>query len=395
MQPLRGLTVVSLEQAIAAPYATRQLADLGARVIKVERPDVGDFARGYDQRVNGLSSHFVWVNRNKESLALDAKDPRGRDLLHRLVAGADVFVQNLAPGAAGRLGLGAAALRAEHPRLVVCDISGYGDGGPYTAMKAYDLMVQSEAGLVSVTGAPDAPAKVGISVSDIAAGMYAYSGVLAALLERGRTGQGSVVDVSMLESTVEWMGFPLYYSYDGAPPPPRAGAAHATIYPYGPFDAVDGRVMMAIQNEREWARFCDRFLGRPELAEHPDYAGNAARDAHRGALGALIAARFAELTAAEAIALLAAVPVAYARVNTMAEVWAHPQLAARGRWHEVDTPVGPVPALAPPGLVDGAPRMDAVPALGEHTRSILAELGLTAAEIDALAAAGVARTSPT
>ena len=392
MQPLRGLTVVSLEQAIAAPYATRQLADLGARVIKVERPDVGDFARGYDQRVNGLSSHFVWVNRNKESLALDAKDPRGRELLHRLVAGADVFVQNLAPGAAGRLGLGAAALRAEHPRLVVCDISGYGDGGPYTAMKAYDLMVQSEAGLVSVTGAPDAPAKVGISVSDIAAGMYAYSGVLAALLERGRTGQGSVVDVSMLESTVEWMGFPLYYSYDGAPPPPRAGAAHATIYPYGPFDAVDGRVMMAIQNEREWARFCDRFLGRPELAAHPDYAGNAARDAHREALGALIATRFAALTAAEAIALLAAVPVAYARVNTMAEVWAHPQLAARGRWHEVDTPAGPVPALAPPGLVDPAPRMDAVPALGRHTRPILAELGLTAAEIDALAAAGVART---
>ena len=392
MQPLRGLTVVSLEQAIAAPYATRQLADLGARVIKVERPDVGDFARGYDQRVNGLSSHFVWVNRNKESLALDAKDPRGRALLHRLVAGADVFVQNLAPGAAGRLGLAAAALRAEHPRLVVCDISGYGDGGPYTAMKAYDLMVQSEAGLVSVTGGPDAPAKVGISVSDIAAGMYAYSGVLAALLERGRTGQGSVVDVSMLESTVEWMGFPLYYSYDGAPPPPRAGAAHATIYPYGPFDAVDGRVMMAIQNEREWARFCDRFLGRPELAEHPDYAGNAARDAHREALGALIAARFAELTAAEAIALLAAVPVAYARVNTMAEVWAHPQLAARGRWHEIGTPGGPVPALALPGLVDPAPRMDPVPALGRHTRPILAELGLTAAEIDALAAAGVART---
>ena len=268
--------MVSLEQAIAAPYATRQLADLGARVIKVERPDTGDFARGYDHRVNGLSSHFVWVNRNKESLALDAKDARGRELLHRLVATADVFVQNLAPGAAQRLGLGAAALRTDHPRLVVCDISGYGDGGPYTAMKAYDLMVQSEAGLVSVTGAPDAPAKVGISVSDIAAGMYAYSGVLAALLERGRTGHGSVVDVSMLESTVEWMGFPLYYSYDGAPPPPRAGAAHATIYPYGPFVAGDGQaVMMAIQNEREWARFCARFLGRPELAEHPDYASNA------------------------------------------------------------------------------------------------------------------------
>jgi itaconate CoA-transferase len=383
--------VVSLEQAIAAPYATRHLADLGARVIKVERPDTGDFARGYDQRVKGLSSHFVWVNRNKESLALDAKDPRGRELLHRLVASADVFVQNLAPGAAARLGLGAAALRAEHPRLIVCDISGYGEGGPYTSMKAYDLMVQSEAGLVSVTGSPDAPAKVGISVSDIAAGMYAYSGVLAALLERGRTGQGSVVDVSMLESTVEWAGFPLYYSIDGAPPPPRAGAAHATIYPYGPFVAGDGQaVMMAIQNEREWARFCAHFLGRPELAEHPDYASNALRDAHRGPLGEIISARFAELTAAAAAELLAAVPVAYARVNTMADVWAHPQLAARGRWHEIDTPAGPVPALALPGLVDPAPRMDPVPALGEHTRPILAELGVDATEIDELVTAGVA-----
>jgi crotonobetainyl-CoA:carnitine CoA-transferase CaiB-like acyl-CoA transferase len=384
--------VVSLEQAIAAPYATRQLADLGARVIKVERPGAGDFARGYDHRVNGLSSHFVWVNRNKESLTLDVKDPRGREVLGRLLAAADVFVQNLAPGAAARLGLAADELHATHPRLVVCDISGYGHGGPYEEMKAYDLMVQSEAGLVSVTGAPNAPAKVGISVSDIAAGMYAYSGVLAALLERGRTGRGSVVDVSMLEATVEWMGFPLYYSYDGAPPPPRAGAAHATIYPYGPFVAGDGQaVMMAIQNEREWAAFCARFLGRPELADHPDYASNAQRDAHRGPLGELIAARFAELTAAAATELLAAVPVAFARVNSMADVWAHPQLAARGRWHEVGTPAGPVPALAPPGLVDTAPRMDAVPALGEHTRPILVELGLDDAEIDALIAAGVAR----
>jgi crotonobetainyl-CoA:carnitine CoA-transferase CaiB-like acyl-CoA transferase len=391
VQPLRGLTVVSLEQAIAAPYATRQLADLGARVIKVERPGTGDFARDYDHRVNGLSSHFVWVNRNKESLTLDVKDPRGRDVLHRLLATADVFVQNLAPGAATRMGLGAAQLRAEHPRLVVCDISGYGQGGPYGEMKAYDLMVQSEAGLVSVTGSAGEVAKVGISVSDIAAGMYAYSGVLAALLERGRTGRGSVVDVSMLESTVEWMGFPLYYAYQGAPPPPRAGAAHATIYPYGPFEAGDGRiVMMAIQNEREWALYCEHFLGRPELAQDPDYAGNAGRNANREALGAIIAARFAELTGTEAAALLAAVPVAHACVNTMAEVWAHPQLAARGRWHEVGTPAGPVPALAPPGLVDPAPRMDPVPALGEHTRSILAELGLAPDDIDGLVAAGVA-----
>lgn len=391
MQPLRGLTVVSLEQAIAAPYATRQLADLGARVIKVERPGVGDFARGYDQRVNGLSSHFVWVNRNKESLTLDVKDPRGREVLGRLLATADVFVQNLAPGAAARMGLGAGELQEANPRLVVCDISGYGSGGPYGALKAYDLMVQSEAGLLSITGTPAEMAKVGVSVSDIAAGMYAYSGVLAALLQRAITGSGPVVDVSMLESTVEWMGFPLYYSYEGAPPPPRAGAAHATIYPYGPFEAGDGKiVMMAIQNEREWTRFCERFLGRPELAEDPDYADNAHRNAHRESLGAIIAARFKELTGDEAAALLAAVPVAHADVNTMAEVWAHPQLAARGRWHRVDTPAGPVPSLAPPGLVDPAPRMDPVPTLGEQTRPILTELGYPPIDIDALIAAGVA-----
>jgi crotonobetainyl-CoA:carnitine CoA-transferase CaiB-like acyl-CoA transferase len=391
VQPLRGLTVVSLEQAIAAPYATRQLADLGARVIKVERPGTGDFARAYDHRVNGLSSHFVWVNRNKESLTLDVKDPRGREVLGRLLTTADVFVQNLAPGAAARMGLGVDELLAANPRLIVCDISGYGRGGPYAEMKAYDLMVQSEAGLLSVTGTPGGMAKVGISVSDIAAGMYAYSGVLAALLQRATTGRGSLVDVSMLESTVEWMGFPLYYSYAGAPPAPRAGAAHATIYPYGPFVAGDGKVvMMAIQNEREWARFCERFLGRPELADDPDYAGNAQRDAHREVLGGIIAARFTELTAAEAAALLASVPVAHANVNSMAEVWAHPQLAARGRWHQVDTPAGPIPALAPPGIVDRAPRMDPVPALGAHTRAILAELGFTEADVDALLAAGIA-----
>ena len=391
MQPLRGMTVVSLEQAIAAPYATRQLADLGARVIKVERPGVGDFARGYDRRVNGLSSHFVWVNRNKESLTLDVKDPRGREVLRRLLATADVFVQNLAPGASARMGLGADDLQAINPRLIVCDISGYGRGGPYESMKAYDLMVQSEAGLVSVTGTRGEMAKVGISVSDIAAGMYAYAGVLAALLERGSTGRGSLVDVSMLESTVEWMGFPLYYAYEGAPPPPRAGAAHATIYPYGPFEAGDGKVvMMSIQNEREWRRFCERFLGRPELADDPHYAGNANRNTNREVLGAIIGARFKELSGAEAAALLEAVPVAHANVNTMAEVWAHPQLAARGRWHRVATPAGTIPALAPPGLVGPAPRMDPVPALGEHTRQILTELGLPPNDIDALIDAGVA-----
>jgi itaconate CoA-transferase len=390
MQPLRGTTVVSLEQAIAAPYASRHLADLGARVIKVERPGVGDFARGYDTRVEGLSSHFVWTNRNKESLTLDIKDPRGLAVLRDLLRTADVFLQNLAPGATARAGLGAEDLHADNPGLIVCDISGYGAGGPYETMKAYDLMVQSEAGLLSVTGSEEEMAKVGISVSDIAAGMYAYSSILAALLERGRTGKGAHLDVSMLEATVEWMGFPLYYAYDGAQPPQRAGAAHATIYPYGPFTAADGVVvMMAIQNEREWLAFCDRFLGDPAIATRPEYASNSARHDHREQLGAVIAARFAALTGAEATAALAAVPVAHARVNTMAEVWAHPQLSARGRWHDLETPAGVVPSLELPGLTTGAPRMDPVPALGEHTRGILAGLGLSADEVAALEDDGV------
>lgn len=387
MQPLRGITVVSLEQAIAAPYASRQLADLGARVIKLERPGVGDFARGYDERVEGMSSHFVWTNRNKESLTLDIKDPRGLEIARTLLASADVFIQNLAPGAAARAGLGAEELQALNPGLIVCDISGYGVGGPYESMKAYDLMVQSEAGLVSVTGSDDEMAKVGISVSDIAAGMYAYSSILAALLERGRTGRGAHLDVSMLEATVEWMGFPLYYSFGGATPPPRAGAAHATIYPYGPFTAGDGAVvMMAIQNEREWQRFCERFLGDESIAARPQFVTNSLRSEHREELGAIISARFGELTGAQAAELLAAVPVAHARVNTMADVWEHPQLAARGRWHDLPTPVGTVPALAPPGVVTEAPRMDPVPALAEHTRSILAELGVDEGRIEELLA---------
>lgn len=391
MQPLRGVTVVSLEQAIAAPYASRHLADLGARVIKVERPGVGDFARAYDSRVHGMSSHFVWVNRNKESLTLDIKDPRGMAVLRRLIDRADVFIQNLAPGAAQCAGLGASQLRKRNPRLIVCDISGYGSPGPYQNSKAYDLLVQSEAGLLSVTGTAEHMAKVGIAVSDIAAGMYAYSLILAALLERANTGTGTHIDVSMLEATVEWMGFPMYYAYDGAEPPPRAGAAHATIYPYGPFTAGDGKVvLMAIQNEREWQLFCERFLGTPELARDPDYATNADRNAHREALGAIIAKRFAELTSAEAIDLLNAVPVANARVNSVSEVWDHPQLAARRRWHEVGTPVGPVRSLALPGLTAEEPRMDPVPDLGQHTRAILAELGLTEAEIDELVEQGVA-----
>ncbi|MFH9105430.1 CaiB/BaiF CoA transferase family protein [Streptomyces albus] len=385
MRPLSGVTVVALEQAVAGPYATRQLADLGARVIKVERPGGGDFARAYDSRAGGMSSHFVWANRGKESLTCDLKHPRGMAVLRALLERADVFVQNLAPGATRRLGLDAASLREAWPRLIVCDISGYGQGGPYETAKAYDLLVQSEAGLLSVTGTPEQMAKAGIAVSDIAGGMYAYSSVLAALLERGRTGEGSHLDVSLFEATVEWMGFPLYYAYDGAAPPPRAGAAHATIYPYGPFTAGDGKtVMLSVQNEREWQGFCTRFLGRPDLAEHPDFRGNAQRDRHRDTLGPLIAARFAELTGDEAVALLARIPVASARVNSVHEVWRHPQLVARQRWHRVGTPVGPLPALAPPGPTGAAPRMDPVPDVGEHTDAVLAELGFSAEEITGL-----------
>ncbi|MFY9510102.1 MAG: CaiB/BaiF CoA-transferase family protein [Rubrivivax sp.] len=374
MLPLEGITVVALEHAIAAPYCTRQLADLGARVIKVERPGVGDFARGYDQRVQGLSSHFVWTNRSKESLALDLKEPQAQQVLARLLAKADVLVQNLAPGAAARLGLSYAALSPVHPRLIVCDISGYGSDGPYRDKKAYDLLIQSESGFLSVSGSEEEPAKAGCSIADIAAGVAAYNGVLAALIERGRTGRGRHLDISMLEAMVEWMGFPMYYAYDGAPPPPRSGAAHATIYPYGPFPAGDGKtVMLGLQNEREWLVFCEQVLQQPALAAEARFASNARRNAAREALRALIVQAFAVLSAAEVVARLDAAGIANAQVNTMADVWAHAQLQARGRWTEVDSPAGPLPALRPPGRDDA--RMGAVPALGQHTAAILAELG--------------------
>jgi crotonobetainyl-CoA:carnitine CoA-transferase CaiB-like acyl-CoA transferase len=395
MQPLQGITVVALEHAIAAPFATRQLAELGARVIKIERPGGGDFARDYDQRVRGLSSHFVWTNRAKESLTLDLRQPEAAALLRRLIVDkADVLVQNLAPGAAARLGLGFDALHAAKPALIVCDISGYGDDpahpGPYRDKKAYDLLIQSEAGLLSVTGAPDEPAKAGLPVADIAAGMYAYSGILAALLQRGRDGQGRRVEVSMLESLGEWMGFPMYYTLDGAPPPPRAGAAHATIYPYGPFPTGDGKtVMLGLQNEREWRLFCDKVLRQPALAVQPRFANAAARSEHRAALRELIVAAFASLDAAEVLQRLDAAPIASAQLNDMHAFWKHPQLAARQRWAEVGSPVGPLPALLPPGNWDGGgPQLGAVPALGEHTDALLAELGLDGEAIAALRATG-------
>ncbi len=392
-RPLDGITVISLEHAVAAPFATRQLADLGARVIKVERPGGGDFARGYDQRVRGQSSHFTWLNRNKQSLALDVKHPEARAALLQLLKTADVLVQNLAPGAAARMGLSYEALKGHNPRLIVCDISGYGADGPYRDKKAYDLLIQSEAGFLSVTGTPETPSKSGISVADIAAGMYAYTNILSALLLRGKTGEGSHIDVSMLEAMGEWMGYPMYYAFDGAPPPPRTGASHASIYPYGPFAAGDGgTVMLGLQNEREWQAFCEQVLRRPEVAVDARFCSNAARNQHRDELQALILQEFATLTAAQVVERLDAAGIANARVNDMAGLWAHPQLAARERWREVDTPAGRIPALLPPGVSSAFEyRMEQVPAVGQHNAAILAELGWTAERIAALAAAPAAQ----
>ncbi len=385
-RPLDGITVVSLEHAVAAPFCTRQLADLGARVIKVERPGSGDFARGYDQRVNGQSSHFTWINRSKQSLALDVKQPQAKQALLALLASADVLVQNLAPGAAARMGLSYEALKAHNPRLIVCDISGYGSDGPYRDKKAYDLLIQSEAGFLSVTGTPETPSKSGISVADIAAGMYAYTNILSALLLRGKTGEGSHIDVSMLEAMGEWMGYPLYYAYDGATPPPRTGASHASIYPYGPFQAGDGgTVMLGLQNEREWKAFCDAVLLRPEVATDARFNSNANRNTHRAALQELILQEFHALTAAQLVERLETAGIANARVNDMAGLWAHPQLAARQRWRTVDTPAGEVPALLPPGVNSAFDyRMDPIPAVGQHNAAILAELGWSAEQVAAL-----------
>jgi crotonobetainyl-CoA:carnitine CoA-transferase CaiB-like acyl-CoA transferase len=391
MLPLRGVTVVAVEQAVAAPFATRQLADLGARVIKIERPGVGDFARGYDTTVKGLASHFVWTNRSKESLTLDLKRPEGVGVLRRLIARADVFVHNLAPGAMARLGFGSLALRAEHPRLVTCEISGYGSSGPYRDKKAYDLLVQSEAGLVSITGTHDTPSKVGISIADIAAGMYAFSGVLAALLRRERTGEGATLDVSMFDALAEWMGFPAYYTGYGGEAPPRSGARHASIAPYGPYTAGDGQVVyLGLQNEREWARFCAEVLQRPELAADERFSSNSARVSHQQALDDAIAEAFAGLSADDVVRRLDAAGIANARMNTVREFLVHPQLAARNRWREIDSPVGRLRALVPPLSLDGAAAvMGAIPALGQHTNDILGELGYDTATIDEWRRGGV------
>jgi len=388
-RPLEGITVVSLEHAIAAPFCTRQLADLGARVIKIERPGVGDFARAYDARVKGQASHFVWTNRSKESLTLDLKNADAMAALRQLIAKADVLVQNLAPGATARMGLAYEDLKPAHPGLIVCDISGYGEDGPYRDKKAYDLLIQSEAGFLSITCTQDTPSKAGNSVADIAAGMYAYTNILSALLLRGKTGQGSHIDVSMLEALGEWMGYPMYYAFDGATPPARSGASHASIYPYGPFPAGDGGIiMLGLQNEREWKVFCDKVLLQADLATDARFASNALRNQNREALRGLIVSAFAALSTDQVEQRLEEAQIANARMNDMAGLWAHPQLKSRERWRDVGSPVGMLPALLPPGRNSAFDyRMDPIPKVGEHTDAILQELGLSKEAVQALRAA--------
>ena len=379
MRPLDGITVVALEHAVAAPFASRQLADLGARVIKIERPGVGDFARGYDASVKGMSSFFVWVNRGKESLALDLKDPKARDVLQRLLGQADVFIQNLAPGATGRMALDFESLHAVFPQLIVCDISGYGDIGDYRDKKAYDLLIQAASGLISVTGTPQQPARTGISIADISAGMYAYSGILSALIQRGRLGKGLRVEVTMLEALTEWMTYPLNFAHYGGAAPARNGVAHPAIAPYGQYSAGDGKsVIFGLQNDREWQRFCIDVLEMPEIGEDPRFVSNLKRVENRQALDTLITQRFAGLTREEVLARLDKGGIANSPLNTMHDVWNHPQFHARDRWREVTTPEGTIHALLPPATLSGMEAaMGAVPSVGQHTQSILRELGLT------------------
>ncbi|WP_257351121.1 CaiB/BaiF CoA transferase family protein [Pseudalkalibacillus decolorationis] len=377
MLPLEGVTVVSIEQAVAVPFATRQLADLGARVIKIERTESGDFARHYDTTVKGMSSHFVWCNRSKESITLNLKNPDSRQVVDRLLEKADVFVQNLAPGAAERMGYGSAVLKEKFPELIICNLSGYGETGPYKDKKAYDLLVQCEAGLVSVTGTEETPSKTGISAADIAAGMYVYSGILTALLTRERTGNSTVIEISMLEALGEWMGYPAYYAGYSGKDPKRTGASHATIYPYGSFDCGDGKtVFLGLQNEREWKRFCESVLERPELITDSRFKNNSMRDSNRKLLKSLIESVFEDLNSSEAIERLEKADIANARLNTMQDFFKHPQLEARDRWKEVPSPVGNIRSLKPPVIMEGfTPVMNAIPELGEHTEKILKECG--------------------
>ncbi len=382
MLPLAGITVVSLEQAVAAPFATRQLADLGARVIKIERPGAGDFARGYDAATRGLSSHHVWLNRSKESLTLDLKREEAKLVLSRLLEKADVFVQNLLPGAVERLGFATSELRKKYPRLIVCNLSGYGSSGPYRDKKAYDLLVQAEAGLISITGTPETPCKVGISAADIACGMYAYSGILTALLVRSKTGEGVALETSLFDSLAEWMSYPAYYSFGGSAPK-RSGPNHATIAPYGPVESGDDKtVYLGLQNEREWKKFCEVVLQRPELSSDPRFDSNAKRVQNRSQLDQAMREVFGKLTAEEIFARLETAHIANARMNTVQEFVEHPQLKARRRWAEVGSEAGPLPALLPPVTMEGVETaMNEIPALGQHTDAILAEIGFDAEKV--------------
>lgn len=395
MPALDGITVVSLEHAIAAPFCTRQLADLGARVIKIERPQVGDFARKYDERVDGMSSHFVWTNRSKESLTLDLKTEQAKAVVKQLLHKADVLVQNLAPGAASRLGFSYQELAKINPRIIVCDISGYGDDlinpGPYRDKKAYDLLIQSESGFLSITGTNEQSVKAGCSIADISAGMYAYSNILAALIERGKTGKGKRIDVSMLESMTEWMGYPLYYTLNGESSPPRSGASHATIYPYGPFPTGDQKqVILGVQNDREWHAFCEVVLDTPELYLDTRFRTNTLRSQNRYSLCQMIEQKFSLWTQAEIMQRLESANIANARVNEVQDLWQHPQLQARQRWIEVDSPVGKIPTLKPVGLSNAADfTIQAIPSLGQHTHSILNELNFSPEYIQSLALEGI------
>ena len=386
MRPLDGITVLALEQAVAAPFATRQLADLGARIIKVERPEVGDFARKYDRTVHGQSSHFIWLNRSKESLTLDLKQPSAKEILEKLIKKSDVFIQNLAPGAVDRLGFSRNKLQKIKEEIIICNISGYGSDGPYSSKKAYDLLIQCESGVVSITGSEDTPSKTGISIADIAAAMYSYSGILTALFQRERTGKGAVLDVSMLEALGEWMGFPAYFTHYGGNSPKRTGASHATIHPYGPFVAGDGKtVFLGIQNEREWQIFCARVLEQPELAHDPKFSSNSDRFANKDVLTEVITRRFSKLSSKEVIKRLDDSKIANARLNSVEEFFNHPQLAARNRWKNLNTPNGIVKSLVPPVTMDNfQPRMDPVPAVGADTESILLECGFSKANITSL-----------
>ncbi|KAK4618064.1 Succinate--hydroxymethylglutarate CoA-transferase [Fulvia fulva] len=375
--PLSGTLVVSLEQAIAGPFCTRQLADLGARVIKIERPGLGDFNRYHDKRVKGQCSHFVWTNRSKESFALDLKNPADLSALKTILSKADVLVQNLAPGATERMGLDYNVLKEKYPKLIVCDISGYGTTGPYKDKKAYDLLIQAESGFLSITGSPNQPAKAGCSIADIAAGTTAFNNILAALINRSKTGRGCRLDVSMLESMAEWMTFPLYYAYEGAEPPALAGAEHASIYPYGPFQCRDGVVMLGMQNEREWGIFAREVLGKGELVGKERFGSTAERSRNRGELKGIIDGVFSQYSTEEVLERLQRAGIANAQLNDMAKLWDHPQLKARNRWSEVDTPNGKIPALKPAGAAEGMEvRMDAIPSVGEHSEAILKEFGI-------------------